>query len=195
MRNARPGCQPGGGGPVSELRADARRNRAAVLAAAKQAFADSGTGVPLDEIARRAGVGPGTVYRHFPSKQALLQAVIVTRLQELADRARELLDAPNPGSAFFEYAAHVVQESTAKHDLMDALAGTGATFTTTDLPQTRDFHAALGQLLRRAQDAGAVRPDLTRPQLSALLLGVALTTRPQTASTLHIVLDGLRPRN
>jgi AcrR family transcriptional regulator len=181
---------------VSELRADARRNRDAVLAAAKEVFASSGTGVPLDEIARRAGVGAGTVYRHFPSKEALLRAVLVSRLRDLTDRARSLLDAPDPGSAFFEYAAHVVEEGTAKHDLIDALASTGAPVAAADLAETHDFRAALAALLRRAQDAGAVRPDLTQPQLSALLVGVSLAARTNLGDTgaLRVVLDGLRPQ-
>jgi AcrR family transcriptional regulator len=70
------------------LRADARRNRENVLRAARDAFAASGYGVPLDEIAALAGVGPGTVYRHFPSKEELFEAVIATRVRDLIDDAR-----------------------------------------------------------------------------------------------------------
>src|ERR1700741_2859748 len=71
------------------MRADAARNREKVLRAAREAFAESGYGVPLDEIAARAGVGPGTVYRHFPAKEALFEAVVAARLADLLEDARE----------------------------------------------------------------------------------------------------------
>ena len=70
------------------LRADAARNREKVLRAAREAFAESGYGVPLDEIAARAGVGPGTVYRHFPAKEALFEAVVTARITDLVSDAR-----------------------------------------------------------------------------------------------------------
>ncbi|MFC7660235.1 TetR/AcrR family transcriptional regulator [Pseudonocardia benzenivorans] len=74
--------------PDRPLRADARRNREKVLRAAQEAFAEHGMGVPLDEIAGRAGVGPGTVYRHFPTKEALFEAVVAARMQDLITAAR-----------------------------------------------------------------------------------------------------------
>ena len=80
------------------LRADARRNRERILAAATAAFAADGLSVPLDEIARRAGVGPGTLYRHFPAKEALWEAVLHDRLQRLADEAEALHRAARPGA-------------------------------------------------------------------------------------------------
>src|SRR5579863_5644781 len=83
------------------LRADAARNRENVLRAARDAFAESGYGVPLDEIAARAGVGPGTVYRHFPAKEALFEAVATARVQDLLADARARTDSADPGSAFF----------------------------------------------------------------------------------------------
>jgi AcrR family transcriptional regulator len=80
------------------LRADARRNRARLLQVAAEAFATGGLSVPLDEIARRAGLGPGTLYRHFPTKQALLEAVVNDRLQTLVDAARALRHADDAGA-------------------------------------------------------------------------------------------------
>src|SRR3954449_5612758 len=80
--------------PDRPLRADARRNRERVLTAAREAFAESGYGVPLDAIAARGGVGPGTVYRHFPTKEALFEAVTVARVRELVALARSGADAP-----------------------------------------------------------------------------------------------------
>ena len=86
--------------PDRPLRADARRNREQVLRAAREAFAESGYGVPLDEIAARAGVGPGTVYRHFPAKEALFQAVVTARIEDLLGDARARADGDDPGGAF-----------------------------------------------------------------------------------------------
>src|SRR3984885_5201771 len=92
------------------LRAGAARNREKVLRAARDAFAESGYGVPLDEIAARAGVGPGTVYRHFPTKEALFEAVVTVRVQDLAANARAGADAADPGQAFFGFLALVAAE-------------------------------------------------------------------------------------
>ena len=85
------------------LRADARRNRARVLEVAQQVFAEEGLAVPIDEIARRAGVGVGTVYRHFPTKDALFEAIIVERLCAVGEAARELARRPGAGRAFFGF--------------------------------------------------------------------------------------------
>src|SRR5438876_7565800 len=86
------------GDVVRPLRADAQRNRAKVLAAAQEAFAAEGIAVPLDEIARRAGVGAGTVYRHFPTKEALFEAVIADRLEHFAEHATSLGTAEDSGA-------------------------------------------------------------------------------------------------
>src|ERR1700722_8679746 len=100
------GCQ------TRPLRADARRNRERVLEAARAAFGAEGSDVSLDEIARRAGVGPGTVYRHFATKEALFEAVIFDRIGELVEEARALSDDPDPGRAFSSFAEHLGREST-----------------------------------------------------------------------------------
>src|ERR1700734_2354819 len=103
------------------LRADAARNREKVLRAAREAFAESGYGVPLDEIATRAGVGPGTVYRHFPAKEALFEAVVTSRIEDLIADARSRAGAADPGAAFFGFLARLAEESAAKRDLPDAI--------------------------------------------------------------------------
>src|SRR6201993_5602883 len=95
------------------LRADARRNREKVVRAAREAFAAHGYGVPLDEIASRAGVGPGTVYRHFPSKEALFEAVVTARITDLVSDARARTDADDPGAAFFGFLARIAGEAAA----------------------------------------------------------------------------------
>jgi len=172
------------------LRADAARNREKVLRAARDAFAESGYGVPLDEIAARAGVGPGTVYRHFPTKEALFEAVTTARLEDLVSEARSRADSPDPGAAFFGFLARVAQESAAKRDLPDAISIAGSL--------RDDLNAALDVLLRRAKRAGAVRAEVRTPDLILLLKGMfaALADAQDPAQRdliFAVMADGLRP--
>jgi AcrR family transcriptional regulator len=176
-------------------RADARRNREKVLKAAQDAFAESGYGVPLDDIAARAGVGPGTVYRHFPSKEELFEAVVTTRLRDLIDDARARYGDADPGEAFFGFLGRFRAEAAAKRDLPEAIAIEGSL--------QAELHAALDALLRRAQQAGAVRPEITTPDILLLLKGVLHSVHEAPAGPasealtdrlLAVVTDGLRPR-
>jgi AcrR family transcriptional regulator len=172
------------------LRADAARNRDKVLRAAREAFAESGYGVPLDEIAARAGVGPGTVYRHFPAKEALFEAVVTARVEDLVADARARADAADPGEAFFGYLARIAEESAAKRDLPDAISVAGSL--------RENLFAALDLLLRRAQEAGAVRAGVRTSDLIVLLKGMfaslAGSTDPALRELVFAVLaDGLRP--
>jgi AcrR family transcriptional regulator len=194
-RSAPPSSPPPSSPPLASLperplRADAARNREKVLRAAREAFAESGYGVPLDEIAARAGVGPGSVYRHFPAKEALFEAVVTERIEDLVSDARTRASADNPGGAFFGYLARIAAESAAKRDLPDAISIAGSL--------RDDLNAALDVLLRRAQQAGAVRTDVRTPDLIVLLKGMfaslAGTTDPALRELVFAVLaDGLRP--
>ena len=174
-------------------RTDARRNREKVLRAARDAFAASGYGVPLDEIAARAGVGPGTVYRHFPSKEELFEAVVTARVRDLIDDAHGRSGDADPGQAFFGFLGRIRQESAAKRDMPEAIAIAG--------PLQQDLLEALDVLLRRAQQAGAVRPEVTTPDIIILLKGLlrSINDLPSGAADqaltdrLHtVVADGLR---
>jgi AcrR family transcriptional regulator len=176
------------------LRADARRNQERVLNAARDAFAASGYAVPLDEIAARAGVGPGTVYRHFPTKEALFEAVVAGRVKDLIRDARARAEADDPGGAFFGFLARLGEEAAAKRDLPDAIAIPGSL--------QADLHAALGVLLRRAQQAGAVRADVRAADLIVLLKGMLASLRDSPAGAagqaqrdrvFAVLTDGLRP--
>jgi AcrR family transcriptional regulator len=106
-------------------RVDARRNRARVLEAAQEAFAADGLAVPLDDIARRAGVGPGTVYRHFPSKAVLFEAVVQARIEQLIEAARALATADDPGEAFFAFFVRAVERASLNRARRPADAGPG----------------------------------------------------------------------
>ncbi|MBH1933216.1 TetR/AcrR family transcriptional regulator [Streptomyces sp. AV19] len=181
--------------PPAPLRSDARRNRQSILQAARSAFEEEGLGVPLGEIARRAGVGAGTVYRHFPSKDALFRATVVDRVRLFTDTARELADAEDPGKVFFRYLASVVRLSARNKGLCDALeAGAEGRFTPSPAVE-RDFREALDTLLTRAQQAGAVRKDVSIDDVMALLLGcLAMEQRGNAPGRLTaLVCDGLRP--
>lgn len=177
------------------LRADAARNRAKVLAAAESAFAADGLGVPLDEIARRAGVGPGTVYRHFPTKEALFEAVVAHRLERLTEQARALADAEDPGQAFLDLFGLLVRHAVGNRALADALA-----FPEGMLQAVWERKQALAKelnaLLERAQRAGSIRPDVGGPDVQALVVGcLAMSRQPGEGAWLDIVRDGLRARN
>jgi AcrR family transcriptional regulator len=120
----------GGGGRVSSdnnrpMRADARRNRERVLEVAIAAFAAEGLSVPIHEIARRAGVGTGTVSRHFPTKESLFEAIVLTRIEQHVARARALAAAEDPGAAFFSFFTFLVEEGATDRGLADALVGAG----------------------------------------------------------------------
>jgi AcrR family transcriptional regulator len=181
------------------LRADARRNRARVLQAAQEAFAAEGLSVPLDEIARRAGVGAGTVYRHFPTKEALFEAIVLGRFRTMIDRVRDELDAPDAGAAFFGVLTEFVTQGTMKKDLIDALAGAGIDMSTA-LAEARDqVRDAIGELLARAQAAGAARHDVDANDVITLLGTIFLAAQRQGNNTvppgiLAVIMDGLRSR-
>jgi AcrR family transcriptional regulator len=187
------------------LRADAARNRAKVLEAASEAFAAEGPAVPLDEIARRAGVGAGTVYRHFPTKEALFEAVISDRLGSLAAEAEARLAADagtDPGEAFFGYFLEIIGSGLAKADLTEALTASGAGVGAETLEAGARLMAALGALLHRAQQAGDVRPDVSAEDLHALA-AAAIAAEKRAASEpnaapsgrmTRVICDGLRTR-
>ncbi|MFL6076824.1 MAG: TetR/AcrR family transcriptional regulator [Mycobacteriales bacterium] len=181
------------------LRADARRNRDRLLEVAREAFAAEGLAVPLDEIARRAGVGPGTLYRHFPTKEALFEAVVEDRLRALADVARALRSATDPGVALFTLIDRLAAEAAVKKDLVDALDSAGVEVRTSLAATATDLRDEIAHLLARAQHDGAVRPDLDIADLMALLSGLftALTApahrRADPARALAVLRAGLRP--
>jgi AcrR family transcriptional regulator len=186
------------GGQTRPLRADARRNRDRVLEAARTAFGAEGSDVSLDEIARRAGVGPGTVYRHFATKEALFEAVVFDRIEELVEEARGLSDDPDPGRAFSSFVERLALEGAQKRDLVETLASDGIHLQLGEAPIVRSLTEVLAELLRRAQGAGAVRTDVAVADLMALLTGTAFAichSRADDEGTgrlLAIMSDGLR---
>jgi AcrR family transcriptional regulator len=173
------------------LRADAERNRLRVLKAAREVFAAEGLEVPIDAIARRAGVGVGTLYRHFPTKEALFEAIVVGRMEELVADARARGKEADAGEAFFGYLARMVEEASYKKDFIAALATTSGA-----LERIAECKAhmkrAVSVLLARAQDAGAVRRDVGVVEVMTLVM--AALGASDRKRVLAVVLDGLRAR-
>lgn len=183
--------------PDRPLRADAVRNRARVLEVAYDTFAAEGLSVPIDEIARRAGVGAGTVYRHFPTKEDLYRAVVEDRIGNIVEQGRALASTDDPGALFTFLRSIVLQWGATDRGLADALAGIGIDIETA-LPDVEDdFLQMLADLLRAGQKARAVRPDLDVRDVKAILSGCLAiqVANPNSAERLtEVVLDGLRPR-
>jgi AcrR family transcriptional regulator len=180
---------------VTRLRADAKRNRARVLEVAAQVFATEGVGVPIDEVARRAGLGIGTVYRHFPTKETLIAAIVQDKIARVVEQVAELASDPDPGKAFFAALDRMVELGAHKKDLVDALAGTDLDLRSAARAATAELRKVLGALLRRAQAAGAVRTGVTADDVLALLSGTmtaAARTGSSPARLFAIVAAGLR---
>jgi AcrR family transcriptional regulator len=182
--------------PDKPLRADARRNRARVLEVAHEMFLAEGMAVPIDAIAERAGVGVGTVYRHFPTKEALFEAIMTHRIQDMIDEARGLADADDPGAAFFSYFLYIVERTESSKGVHEALVKSGFQFDERVGDLAAEMRESLGVLLRRAQEAGAVRAGLTASDVKALMAGVTEMRRMggDHDLTLAVVLAGLRPQ-
>jgi AcrR family transcriptional regulator len=188
-------------GSNRELRADARRNRERVLRTAQQLFAKDGLGVSLDEIARRAGVGPGTVHRHFPSKEALYLAVATDQFKQLVAEAEVLATTDDP-AALFTQLSRMMATGAENVAVKSALVAAEFDLRTAAPKVAADLTRHVADLLDRAHAAGAVRPDLTIDEVMALVAGAfaairhanAETSRERSAHIAQIILDGLRPQ-
>jgi AcrR family transcriptional regulator len=177
------------------VRADAERNRGRILAAAVEAFARDGTSVSIDEMARGAGVGPGTVHRHFPTKAALIEEVVAANIRRLAVDGRSLPGANDPVAALFDFVRRMVTEGTQNLALLESLQA--PEFTPSIGAAKGELAETLRDLLRQAQSAGAVRRDVDALEVHALAVGCIHAVR-DVADELHatlvvgVVLDGLR---
>jgi AcrR family transcriptional regulator len=177
------------------LRADARRNRTRVLEVAEEVFATDGMSAQIDDIARRAGVGVGTIYRSFPTKEALFEAVVTHGLQQLTEQVRALGSAGDPGAAFFACLDAMSAGSAAHQGMFDALTGAGIDMQSKVAGISAELMDAFGTLLVRAQQAGAVREDVSTADVKALLIGAhsADQTGGATQRVIAVISDGLRP--
>ena len=153
------------------LRADAVVNRQRILEAAEAVFSTQGVAVPIDAVAERAGVGVGTVYRHFPTKEDLFEAIVMTRLEDLLELARGAAATGDPGPALFSFLQQFASQASAKHDLFDAMGAAGMDFKDRCAESVGELKRGVGLLLTRAQDAGEVRHDVSAEELIGLVMG------------------------
>jgi AcrR family transcriptional regulator len=178
------------------MRADARRNYARLLAAARDAFTEEGVDASLDDIAKRAEVGPGTLYRHFPSREALLAAVYRDDVEARAARADELAGELEPEEALVAWLRGQLDYIKYKRGLGAAVKTMLGADSETLAFCRNVLRAAVGRLLDRAQAAGVVRADVNAADVLRLshAVGVASEQAPEDADRLlSLVLDGLRP--
>ena len=182
------------------LRADAKENREQILQTAYKIFAEKGLSVPISEIAREAGIGIGTVYRHFPTKEALFNAVNISYKQKLTEEAKSLINHADPGKAFFDFFFLIMEDGFTNRAVRDAFRiGTFHVRTATS-GVLLDFQSACADLLTRAQQAKAVREDIDIMDLIALMSGLLMVVdepegipnRSRFNQLLSIVCDGLR---
>ncbi|WP_138897613.1 TetR/AcrR family transcriptional regulator [Streptomyces chryseus] len=181
------------------MRADARRNYARVLAEARTAFAEHGTDASLEDVARRAGVGIGTLYRHFPTRHALMSAVFQGAVEELLARSRELADSDAPCSALVTWLRDIITHAGEYRGLARALMSASRDESSALARCSTPMNAAGERLLVRAQRSGAVRPDVSIGDLMQLTNAIALAAEqapddPELADRLlTLTLKGLRP--
>jgi AcrR family transcriptional regulator len=178
------------------MRHDAQRNRERILAAADEVFGEQGSAGSTEEVARRAGVGIGTVFRHFPTKNELIEATLIRHFARLTDRAHALGDASPPGEALRAVVREMIETGPAKITLASLAAGQGK------LPggavdASRELRGAVEAVLRRAQDAGQVRRDATIDEVYLLVRSLAqasaaMPVPPDTQRrAIEIILAGL----
>ena len=182
---------------VRQLRADARRNRERILEAAKEVFADQGTDAQMDDVARRAGVGVGTVYRHFPNKDVLMGELVTQKFTTITDNTREALQKDDAWEAFCELLYKSAEEMAVNGALRDALRDAGAAYERAE-PARLALEAESDKLVKRAQRQGKLRKDFKAAELGMLMGGVCASMgAPQAGGLdwrrhLEIVIDGLR---
>ena len=182
------------------MRADAVKNRQRILDAAEAIFATEGLSVPIDTVAERAGVGVGTLYRHFPTKEALFEAIVTARLEYLLEMAQGRATAPDPGDALFSFLGEFAHQASAKHDLFDALSSAGIDIKSSCAEMMDEMKRSIDLLLQRAVAAKAARSDISTDEMIGLVVGVCQGgghsgyDDATVQRMVKIVCDGLRPQ-
>jgi AcrR family transcriptional regulator len=180
-------------------RADARANREKILEAASSVFTAGGAGACIDDVAQRAGVGVGTVYRHFPTKEDLFEAVVLDHFTALVAKVQRLSQAEDAGAAFDEFLEELARAVVDKRDLADALGRAGVDIKAKAGGTFDELRRLVEVLLARAQAAGAVRDDLDADELFVLVHGICSAAgqagrdEASTRRLLSVLRAGLRP--
>jgi AcrR family transcriptional regulator len=175
------------------LRADAARNRQKLLEAASDQFADGGTDVSLEAIAKRAGVGIGTLYRHFPTRDALVEAVYRNEVAQVSAAAGELLAEHPADVALSEWMKRFVAYIATKRGMVDALQSVVASNSELFADSRRQLMSAVTELVEAGRSSGTLRPDANAEDLLHAMTAVKTIEDPKQAErVLGLVLDGLR---
>jgi AcrR family transcriptional regulator len=179
------------------LRADARRNREKVLEAARTVFSEHGRDAQMDDVARGAGVGVGTVYRHFPTKEALIEALMVAAFESIAEAAEAALEIEDPWEAFTSVLWRGAETMAGDRALSEVFASIpGATESV--MPTVEGLTQTMAELIRRAQEAGALRDDLIVDDVPMVMCGIGSATKKEHRCPdawrrhLSLVVDGMR---
>jgi AcrR family transcriptional regulator len=181
------------------LRADAARNRARILEAAEEVFAEKGIAVPVDAVAESAGVGVGTLYRHFPTKEDLFEAIVVMRLDALCAAAeKHASGGGHPGDALRSFLRDFASQATAKRDLYEALQESGIDIKSRCGESFGTLERGIDKLLRRAKAAHQVRREVTVQDVMVLVSGICQAQLPDRKPAslermLDIVFRGIQP--
>jgi len=180
--------------PARPLRADAAKNRERILAAAEATFTADGVSAPIDAVAQRAGVGVGTVYRHFPTKEALFEAIVTARLHELCETSRELAASEEPQEAVFSFLREFGRQASAKQDLFDAIDAAGLDIKSSCAASVEELTRQIDLLLERAKATGAVRDDVATDEVMNLIAGACHSKQDDLVCQrmVEIVCDGIR---
>ncbi len=158
------------------LRADARRNHERILDAAREVFADSGLDAQIDDVARRAGVGVGTVYRHFPTKEALLGELVRQKFRIFTANAEEALEQHGePFEVFADLLRHNAEVCVRDSAIQRVLSGFGNHVAMHAGAELEELNRPTSELIERAQRAGSMRPDVTVHDIPMLMCGVSAT--------------------
>jgi AcrR family transcriptional regulator len=182
------------------LRADARRNRERILESARSVFAECGAEAQIDDVARRAGVGVGTVYRHFPTKEALMVELVRQKFRLFADRAREALEQNGePFAALTDVMRRNAETAALDAATQQALAGAGEHIWVQAQVEQQELIALTEELIARARRAGTIRPDVRATDIGMLMCGVCSTMSFSLPGFdwrrhLELVTETLRPR-
>jgi AcrR family transcriptional regulator len=185
--------------PPAGMRADARRNYERLLGEARVSFAEHGTDASLEDVARRAGVGIGTLYRHFPNRQSLMSAVFEDAVNDLLARSGELLRAPQPCAALVTWLREMVTHASEYRGLARALMAVTYDDTSALARCSGPIREAGGALLARAQESGEVRHDVEIGDLLQLTHAIALAAEQNPGDPelpdrlLRLTLRGLKP--
>lgn len=178
------------------MRADARRNLANVLDAAGELFAEEGMGASMEAIAKRAGVGVGTIYRRFPTKEALVEAVVIHHFESVCDECDALAGRGSAGEAFSAVLSYVIETASRHLDLKAALSSSGVEIKVVGEPAFERMRTTLAELLERAQAAGSIRPDVNVDDVIGLVSAscAASTSFHGTSPTrlISLITDGLK---